>query len=456
MSRFALPMILLLAVALPGAAAAQATSASAVSEKVRLTFEEALAKAGAEAPSVLSAAAQTAVAAVRVEDAGVALRPTLSASAGLNTGASKVSRSIEGAGLPVSSGDLESETLSLGASATLTARWLLWDFGRTALSEEALEASRASASSDERAARRSATLLVSGAYLAVLADEESVASARATLEHRTRQQEIASRRVKAEMAAPIEETRASVAVAVARGELARAEGQLRRDIAQLAGALGLSPSTELELFPVTFAPVVMTEAEAGARAVSMRPEVAAAAARVEAASLAAAASGAAQRPTLLLTGSIGPDWSETDAPSSQTSAGANAGILLSLPLLDPSTAAATRLAEAQRAAAMAGLEQVRQAVATEAVSAVIEARQAAESLSIAEQTARLAAANLAQAEGRYAAGAAPLMELLDAQIQDSQARQSLVLQRYQAGRSQVALAAATGDFDLLQEASPVR
>lgn len=450
MSRFALPLCLLLT--LPNAAAARAESpeTEASSAPLRLTFDEALARAQADAPAVLAAAAQTAVASVRLDDAGASLRPSLSASAGLNTGASKVSRSVETGAAPGLSADLETETLSLGASATLSARWLLWDFGRTARSTDALAASRRGAVSDERSAKRSAALLVAGAYLAVLADEEAVASARLTLEHRFRQQEIAARRVKAELAAPIEETRTSVAVASAQGELARAEGQLRRDRAQLAGALGLSPDTELSLAPVAFQPVTLRTAEAAERALSNRPEVAASAARLEAATLAVDAARAGQRPTVVLSGSVGPDWSKTDAPSSQTSAGANAGLLLSVPLFDPTTDAAVRLADAQKVAAEAALRQLRQSVATEAVTAVFEAQQAADALTISEQTARLAAANLAQSEGRYAAGAAPLMELLDAQIQDSQARQALVLQRYQAGRSQVALVAATADFDLLK------
>lgn len=432
----------------PRPASAQEVASPAPS--VQLTLASALERARRDAPSVLTAAAQTAIAAARRDDAGVSLLPTLSASAGLNAGANKTSRSID-SGVAGAPSELDAESLNTGLEASLNARWLLWDFGRAASSEEALAAALQAATSDEQTAQRSAVLLVANAYLAVLADEEAVASATQTLEQRTRQADIARRRVAAQVAAPIEEVRASIAVESARGELSRAQGALRRDKAQLSGAMGLPAATELSLERFEVMPVAVTADEAGARAAASRPEVAAAKQRLLTAELQVAIAGANHRPSLLLSGSVGPSWQATDTPSSQTSAGANAALVFSLPLIDPSVGAAERLAMAQRSAAGAALEQVRQAVATEATTAVIDAEQARVSLTIAEQTAKLAAANLVQAEGRYAAGAAPLMELLDAQLQDSQARQALVSQRYQAGRAQFGVIGATGELGRLFE-----
>jgi multidrug efflux system outer membrane protein len=428
---------------------ASAQEAVSPTPSVQLTLASALERARSQAPSVLAAASQTAVAKARREDAGVSLLPTLSASAGLNAGANKTSRSIDNGGVAGAPTELDAESLNTGAEASLTARWLLWDFGRAAASEEALAAALQAASSDEQTAQRSAVLLVANAYLAVLADQEAVASATQTLEQRTRQHDIARRRVAAQVAAPIEEVRASIAVESARGELSRAAGALRRDKAQLAGAMGLPATAELELERFEVKPVAVTADEAAALASASRPEVASAKQRLLTAELQVAIAGANHRPSLLLSGSVGPSWSATDAPSSQTSAGANAALVFSLPLIDPSVGAAERVAIAQRSSAGAALEQVRQAVATEAVTAVLDAEQARVSLSIAEQTAKLAAANLVQAEGRYAAGAAPLMELLDAQLQDSLARQTLVSQRYQAGRAQFSVIGAIGELGRL-------
>jgi outer membrane protein TolC len=431
----------------PAAASEEAASGEAT---VHLTLASALERARRDAPSVLTAAAQTAIAAARREDAGVSLLPTLSASAGLNAGANKTSRSIE-SGVAGAPSELEAESLNTGLEASLNARWLLWDFGRAATSEEALTAALEAATSDEQTAQRSAVLLVANAYLAVLADEEAVATATQTLEQRTRQADIARRRVAAQVAAPIEEVRASIGVESARGELSRAAGALRRDKAQLAGAMGLPATTELALERFEVTPVAVTATEAAARAAAARPEVVAAKQRLLTAELQVSIAGANHRPSLLLSGSVGPSWSATDAPSSQTSAGANAALIFSLPLIDPSVGAAERAAMAQRSAAGAALEQVRQAVATEATTAVIDAEQARVSLTIAEQTAKLAAANLVQAEGRYAAGAAPLMELLDAQLQDSLARQALVSQRYLTGRAQFSVIGAMGELGRLFE-----
>ena len=449
MRRFTL--LLLLAGALAALPMDAGADEGAVAAPMQLTLADALERARSEAPAVLAAAAQTAIAKARSEDAGVSLLPTLSASAGLSAGANKTSRSVEtggAAGLPT---ELESEALTTGAEASLTARWLLWDFGRVAASEEALKASLEVAGKDEASAGRSAVLLVANAYLAVLADGEAVASAQQTVAQRSRQFEIARRRVAAEVAAPIEEVRANIAVESARAELSRAEGALRRDKAQLAGALGLPAATDLMLEPFSPTAVSVTASEAATRALASRPEVASAKSRLLAAELQVAVAAANHRPSLLLSGSVGPSWSATDAPSSQTGAGANAALLFSLPLIDPSVDAAARLAVAQQAAARAALAQVEQSVATEAVTAVVDAEQAAVALAIAEQTAKLAAANLVQAEGRYAAGAAPLMELLDAQLQDSLARQGLVSQRYLAGRSMFAVLGALGEVEQLVE-----
>lgn len=451
MRRFPLTLLLLVAGSLPVLPRVAVAAGEPAVAPRKITLAEALSMAKAQAPAVLSAAAQTAVASVRLDDAAVGLLPTLSASAGLNAGANKTSRSIDNAGIAGAPTELESEALTTGAEASLNARWLVWDFGRIAASEAVLKAALDGSMLDEATAQRSSLLLVANAYLAVLADEEAVSSAKQTVEQRTRQLDIARRRVAAEAAAPIEEIRANIAVESSRGELARAEGALRRDKAQLAGALGLPASIELALAPFVPTSVAVTTSEASERALAARPEVAAAAARVVTARLQVSLAEAGQRPSLLLTGGMGPSWSASDAPSSQTSAGANAALVFSLPLLDPSVGAATRAAVAQKAAAEAALAQVSQSVSTEAVTAVVDAEQATIALGIAEQTAKLAAANLVQAEGRYAAGAAPLMELLDAQLQDSLARQGLVAQRYLAGRAQFVLLGALGEVDRLVE-----
>jgi outer membrane protein TolC len=67
----------------------------------------------------------------------------------------------------------------------------------------------------------------------------------------------------------------------------------------------------------------------------------------------------------------------------------------------------------------------------------------------AERNAELAAANLQMAEGRYAAGTAQLLELVDAQAQDVTARVAVIQQRFQLARAEVALLASTNQLDVL-------
>jgi len=78
------------------------------------------------------------------------------------------------------------------------------------------------------------------------------------------------------------------------------------------------------------------------------------------------------------------------------------------------------------------------------VQAAIAVRTARDTVQRAERLAAGAAANLEQAQGRYEAGAAPLLELLDAQTQDTTARLAVIQARMRLGQSHVRLLGATG------------
>jgi outer membrane protein TolC len=65
--------------------------------------------------------------------------------------------------------------------------------------------------------------------------------------------------------------------------------------------------------------------------------------------------------------------------------------------------------------------------------------------------AEVATANLTQAVGRYEAGAAQLLELVDAQAADAAARVSVVRARLNALTARAQLLAATGDLEALSQ-----
>ena len=84
-----------------------------------------------------------------------------------------------------------------------------------------------------------------------------------------------------------------------------------------------------------------------------------------------------------------------------------------------------------------------------AVQAAIALRAAEISLEQAQRLAATSAANLEQANGRYQAGAAPLLELVDAQAADTTARYSLVSARQNLQVARVNVLTATGEITRL-------
>jgi outer membrane protein TolC len=81
---------------------------------------------------------------------------------------------------------------------------------------------------------------------------------------------------------------------------------------------------------------------------------------------------------------------------------------------------------------------------------VVAARSARQALEQSETLAQGTAANLAQAQGRYETGAGNITELVDAQIQDAQARASLARARWQFEAAKARAYIAQGRTDALR------
>ena len=444
--------LLAAAVASPGTATAQA-AAEAVAGPMSLTLPGALRLARAQAPAVLAAAAQVSVAEQRVGSAEASLRPSLSGAVGL-AGQGQMTQFVGDTSAvcgPLAAGqcDTTRNNGSVFADATLTGRWTLFDFGRSAAAVQAAERGVDGARQDQASIERTAQAAAANAYFAVLADQAAVEVARLTVAQRERQLGIARARVAAQVAAPIEVSRAELSLQSARADVERVEWALQRDVAALASALGLSPTTSLVLAPASAPTPADEPGEAARRAVETRPELRAARERVAAAESQIAVSAAGWRPSLGATASVGARLTRTDDPTNSVAENTSAALTLTLPFLDPTVAAAVRTAQAAALAARASADQLEQAIRAEAVDLSLALQSARASLQQVEQAAALAAANLAQAEGRYRAGAAGLLELVDAQVLDVQARSSLVAQRYGVARAAIQLVAATGQWDSL-------
>jgi outer membrane protein TolC len=137
---------------------------------------------------------------------------------------------------------------------------------------------------------------------------------------------------------------------------------------------------------------------------------------------------------------------ETTANGSATGS-ASAFITFSAPLVDESIGARIRASEAQRDAQDASVAQLLLSVRTSAVQAAVSVRNARAALAQGEELARQAEANLAQARGRYEAGAASYLELVDAEAADAGARITVVRLRAATDLAKLQLLAATGRLD---------
>jgi len=444
---------------------------------LRVTLAEALRRAAADPPAVRVALARVAAAGVQVDAARAGYYPTVtfgltgSASANLSGTFSRNQGPQFLMGIPVGTGTTEtandSNGANLGASANLTARVPIWDFGRTSNAVAAAERGERAAGADVELARVQAMGAVGSAFLTVLSDQEAVAAARAILTQREAHLRIAEGLVTAGARPPIERTRAQVNLEVARLDLTRAEGRTLNDRVVLAAALGVDPVRAVEVVPPDEDALAADDdpARAAEAAVRARPELAAARLRVDQAEAQAAAARAGRAPVLagqasLTAGSStasSSNDSQTNGRVIGTSTNANdalqgnvAGSLtLTWPLFDPTVNANIRAAEASVATARSTLAQQSLQVRSAAAQAALSARIARVALDQAERLAVTAAANLDQATGRYQSGAAPLLEIVDAQAADASARAQVITARLALHTARVNLLAVTGEIGRL-------
>jgi outer membrane protein TolC len=409
-----------------------------------LTLAEVVGIARQNPPAVLQAIAREQAALAQVDLARTPLLPSLSATVSGNVFASN--------GGFVSAGGATGGSATFSASGwvdgSLSARWTIWDFGRTALGVRAALESARGAREDVRAAERSAISQAAAAYFVLLADEEIAAQNRATVQQRERQLEISRGLVEAGARPPIEQTRAEVALDSARLDLTVADATARNDAASLAAAVALDPTRPVRAVRPREIPVDDDPTRAADTAAATRPEVAAARARLAQAEAQLSATRAAYYPVLSANASGSVRYTErftgAGAPVGTPSELGSAAVALSVPIFDPTLRANVRAAEAQVAQARAVVTQQVLGVRTEAVQAALAVRSARQALAQAERLAAGAAANLAQAEGRYAAGVAPQLELVDAQAADATARVQVARARLQFEVAKVRLLTAIG------------
>ncbi len=316
---------------------------------------------------------------------------------------------------------------SVSATAALAVSWLLFDFGgRDARTARALaQRDQALALFADRA--QALILEVALAYHEVLGAREALAAARANLAFAETSLAAATARERAGVGIRSDRLQADAAVASALLRLRQAEGALAIQEGRLATAILLPPGAMPPLAPWAPGPGEPELPRAAEplieEAIRLRPDLRSAEAAVAAAEAGVALADAQGRPSI----TIGAGPSVTIGSRGQDVAAGSAGVTLSVPLFD-SGVRASQSRESRREAERARFE--RDAARQQAGFDVWQRfqRLRVEAANLATSARLLASADeaAALAQGRYRAGVAPIVELLNAQAALASAREQRV------------------------------
>ncbi len=376
------------------------------------TLAECVKLAMANNPAVKAAGAGVDMAEEAAGEASASYYPHLSANAGYSRW-EQLAFLPSGLHLPPGTSDLIGPTDDRVAG--LTAEWTLFDSGERGGRRKSARAGRMAADQIERQVRQDVTLAVHQAYYECVADIESREVAEKTWVRSNDHLKLAQDRIKAGAAARADESRAQVEVANAKLGVLRAESRLRIARGSLNTAIGLAAETPIEVAtpnePVT-EPGDVNIAAAMDQAVTSRPDVEAAAQRVEAAQGDLSSLKGARGPKVVAQGSYDRRQGDLAGPDNEWLA----GVAVELPLFT-GFESAHRIGKAEAALSRAEAEFRQQSLAARqevwvAHSIRLESYQAVQATLTQVADAR---ESLRLATERYKAGAGTMNELLDAE-----------------------------------------
>jgi outer membrane protein TolC len=313
------------------------------------------------------------------------------------------------------------------AEGRVDLRWALYDFGRTSSSVAAADAATDSAQHSSKATKAIVAQRAAQLYVTVAYDQNIVSSKRVAVKHRTRFAAIAKALVDKGVRPAFDESRARVLLESARHDLTIAEARLQIDRARLATVAGIEVS-QIERVSAPLLPAVNDDAtKAAERSEKARPDVAAAVSDVEASDhrVDAARAGWLPRIGVDVGGSYRftrRDFDDYTVPRREGSA----MVTVTVPIFEPAVGAQVDAAKAELAGAHAREERARRQARLEATEAALSLKAAKAALTRAQELESAASSALVVIEARYASGLATPLELVDAETQDNDARETLM------------------------------
>jgi outer membrane protein TolC len=407
---------------------------------LRLSFAEVVRRASGGAPAVELAGLRTDEAEARVRQARGALLPSLSFAGGwLNRDFNSKAQGISFPGVPTIIGPFNAYDVRFRASQTLL------DFSSTARVRAARVQVRGS-TAEGGAVSEGAAAAAALAYLHVARAAAQVVARRADSAVAADLVGLAQAQKNAGVSAAIDVTRARTQLVSAAGALLVASNQLDRSRIDLTRALGLDPWTPIEITDTLTAALPVADVPATADsivslALAQRPDLAAEVARGDAARTAKSAINAERLPRL----DVAADYGLSGLTPSTSVSTRQIGVQVSIPILDGfrrEGRAAEQSATVRESEVRA--RDLRQQIAAEVETALLDLASAQAQQAIAAERLRLAADEMAQARERFAAGVAGNIEVINAQASLLRARDTDIDARFAAATARVALARAAG------------
>jgi len=406
----------------------------------KLTFAAAVQRAAGSAPVVELAGLRSDEASARVRQAKSALLPSLDASAfWLNRSFNSHSIGISFPGFPTLIGPFNNYDARLRGSLTLFSAATFKRVG-------AARAQLTSAEADAAVAAEGSAQAAAVAYLRAARAAAVVNARRADSALAAELLGLALAQKAAGVSSAIDVTRARTQLVTSENALLVAVNQVARARIDLARALGFDPAAPLELADTLRADLAATDVPvdrdgAVTRALQARPDLQAEVARGNAARQARSAISAERLPRL----DVGGDYGVNGLTAPKAIGTTDLQLQVSVPLFDGFRREG-RIAEQSAVAEAATVRErdLRQQVAGDVQSALLDLNTAQAQQAIAAERLQLAQDELTQARQRFAAGVAGNIEVIDAQASLLRARDGDIDARFAAATARVALARAVG------------
>lgn len=413
-----------------------------------LTFARALELGLARSPVLAAARARSDSADARTTQARAGYFPTLSASL---TGGGATVRDTQPAP-PPSDQVFVYVTNSVSATAAVSLRWTLWDFGRTSNAATSAEASLRAAQANATSVEAQVIGDVSTAYVNLVYREKLGEIASATVANREKWALLSKALVKSGLQPAVEELRAGVRLESARRDRAGVLADAADGRVGLATLLGLDPAQPLHVTAPKL-PTAEADLERAVReAEEKNPQVTVAEATAEARRADADAATSRYLPSLGLQGDASYRFAHYDRNDALISARtASAQVVLTAPLFDIGIPSGVSAARADARQAEATGQAAKLDARREAAQAAVALKSSLTVLTHAKKAAEASAAVFAVIQARYTQGLSPPLELYDAETTDIQARSERVRAELSQTLATVRLLVATGQTRRLKE-----